>query len=185
MHLRKLLALFTAVLCWDICLSQQHLDARRQAQDISDSPVLHPACAADISGLSGGFDDGIDDGAVDLDSPLSDGVVNVEDLLQVLAFWQCEVTDDARGTDGIATSVLGGQTSSHLYSHHISSHIIPSHPIPTLLIPSPSQVRPRGSLKARTAVALILLGTDRPPACTLRRTTRAPDRRSAPSSTPC
>ena len=180
MDLHKLLVLFTAVLCWDICLSQQNPDARRQAQAVSDSPVLHPACSADVSGTGGGGS-----GAVDLGGRTSDGVVNVEDLLQVLAFWQCEVTDDARGTDGIATSVLGGQTSSHLYSHHISSHIIPSHPIPTLLIPSPSQVRPRGSLKARTAVALILLGTDRPPACTLRRTTRAPDRRSAPSSTPC
>ena len=37
MDLHKLLALFTAVLCWDICLSQQHPVARRQAQDISDS----------------------------------------------------------------------------------------------------------------------------------------------------
>jgi hypothetical protein len=184
MDLHKLLALFTAVLCWDICLSQQHPVARRQAQDISDSrdavgssaeflmhgefvaalgsdaafadcylttdeiasdpqaaafaatfiaatavsigvdpadlvfggistvgnegpgcgdAVLHPACAADISGVDGGFDDGIDDGAVNLDNRLSDGVVNIEDLLQVLAFWQCEVTDDARSTDGIVT----------------------------------------------------------------------------------
>ena len=155
MDLHKLLVLFTAVLCWDICLSQQRPDARRHAQDVSDSPVLHPACGADVSGMGGGGS-----GAVDVGVRTSDGVVNVEDLLQVLSFWQCEVTDDVRGADGIATSVLGGQTSSHLISspsHHISSHLIPFHPIPSLLIPSPSQVRPRRSLKVTTAVVLILL----------------------------
>ena len=130
MDLHKLLVLFTAVLCWDICLSQQHPDARRQAQDLSDSPVLHPACSADVSGMGGGGS-----GAVELGDRTSDGVVNVEDLLQVLAFWQCEVTDDARGADGIATSVLGGQTPSYLFSSYpipemvllILSHSMPSH----------------------------------------------------------